>query len=205
MPEAAAIDGLFDAGAALVHEVMGRATSVLRPHTVKRSDRGTVVGNFAVETTTASGLASVPCHVNDSGEKTARGTIFAGHVVTINGTDYTVQSDAEAASNIWTLSISPVLDAEATAGDAVTLPDTATYTGFTRLDRTIGAQSYNPTGFAAGTKVVEVRAPSPLPTGFVAFRSGNDGDLLSDATDGTLGRITQIIDEAPEGVEMVVG
>lgn len=205
MPVAAAIDPLIEAGADLVHSLMGRATSVLRPHTVQRSDRGTVADKFLVKTTTAAGQSSVPCHVFDGSEQTARGTIFQGHVVTINGTDYTLTADASAVSNVWTLAITPVLDAEATAADAVTLPDVVTFTGFTRLDRTIGAQSYNPSGFAAGTKVMEVRPPETLPSGFTSFRSGNEGDLLSDATDGTLGRITQIIDEAPEAVEVVVG
>lgn len=205
MPTASGLDPVFDAGAAVVHDLLGRATTVRRPHNVRRVDRGTVPGNFEVKTTAALGAGSVICQVNDGGAKDATGTIYGGTVLVINAVSYTVQSDTNPTASAWTLTVLPILAAEATAGDAVTLPDAATFTDFTRLDRSVSSTTYNPLGFSAGTKIFEIRYPDTLPAGFSALRGGNAGDYLSDTTDGNLGRITQILDDSPEGVEVVVG
>ena len=69
-----------------------------------------------VVTTAAIGATSIDIH----GLNIATGTIYAGTQFTIvggGGTLYTVQADATVAAHATTLSISPALTAQATAGD----------------------------------------------------------------------------------------
>ncbi len=177
----------------IMADLAGNDCTVRRPHTVTRVDRGTVAGNVQVKTTTAAGLASVPIEIDDSGAKEAEGKIPAGTVVVINAVNYTLTSEAEFASDAATLAITPVLAAEATAGDAVTLPDQASFTTFAFAEVRKDVQDVQAAGWSASDRFVQIFHPATLPTGFSSFRQGREGDYLDDSSSVNLGRIDTIL------------
>lgn len=107
----------------------GEYGTLRRPHTVERVDGVPLVdgSELAVAVVALAGATSLTVNVYSGGQQRARGLIPDGTVITIAGSDYTVQADASFSSNRATLTISPGLAADVAEQDAVALGDGASW------------------------------------------------------------------------------
>lgn len=177
----------------------GDPCTIRRPHTVS------VAGSAPL----SSLVLRDPVSINDATitlehptpATRLEGKIPSGLILTLAGTDYTVQADAaieKAATPSVTVSILPVIVAPSVAGTTVDLAPAALFTGTDSIAPRfwLNVESDTLTGGSPIVSRVFViqkggNAPADLNGG------GTDGDFIDDAAGNNLGRIDNVIDDTP--------
>lgn len=192
------LDSIFRDANTTLFDLDSKAGTLREPYTVTRTDGAEL--SPQVKTTAAAGGSSLV--VEEASAARVSGVVPAGLTFTIAGhaATYTVQADAVYASKAVTLSISPVLEAEATAADAVTYSGhvthgvvlTADTSGYRYRENTISISESRP-GLDIGTRIVEIEIPA-------GATDPQKSWLLYDSAGAKVCKLGRILDRQPESI-----
>ncbi len=197
-------DATFVQSTGMLMDEHGNACSIRRPHTLKLFS-GAAITSLLVKTQAEVNDASLVLEAAGSARIT--GGLPVGIVLVLAGTSYTVQAAASTvpASKQITVTISPVVDAQALVGAVVTVPSEATWSGTSVLaprywENSAGASTFG--GLPVGTRIAVIEKGGNGPAALLD--GGTHGDYLDDADGNNLGRITQLIDRSAPGTWQAV-